>query len=337
MRLGRTSFVAFALLSAHAVTVSGVWAQDGADERETADNREPAKQQDDRGVASDEGEGRASETLPPGASEDTSRSAERERISELFWEATDAYTAGEYERAIVLFERYHSESGHNAALFNIAQCHRKLGRCEEARAVYDRYVALEQNIAEQVATWLDTLDEECSTTPFEPDPEEPAAAERRPSFDTEGGGSSMRGADALDLPLRLEQQRTAGTVDAGTPSSRAVWGWSLVGGSVVAAGASALYAWRWKSTHDDARGLADELAKTQSDEPWDERGAGYEEEMDREQSLSIGFGAASAVLMAAGLGVLLFADSSTALNPAEHALHIGVSEGGANASWRGTF
>ncbi len=336
MRLGRTSFVASALLSAHAVTVSGVWAQEVADERETADNREPAKQQDDRGIASDEREERASEAPPPEASEDTSRGAERERIEELFWEATDAYTAGEYERAIALFERYHSESGHNAALFNIAQCHRKLGLCEEARAVYDRYVALEQNIAEQAATWLDTLNEECSTTPLEPESEEPAA-ERSPPLDAEGDGNSMRGADALDFPLRLEPQRTAGTADAGTHSSRAIWGWSLVGGSVVAAGASALYAWRWKSTHDDAQGVADVLAKTQSDEPWDERGAGYEEEMEREQSLSIGFGAASAVLMAAGLGVLLFADSSTELNPAEHALHIGVSEGGANATWRGTF
>lgn len=63
-----------------------------------------------------------------------------ERAKVLYDQGNKHYNLGEYAEALVLYKRAYRVKGLPAFLFNIAQCHRKLGQHTEAVAMYQSYL-----------------------------------------------------------------------------------------------------------------------------------------------------------------------------------------------------
>jgi tetratricopeptide (TPR) repeat protein len=64
-----------------------------------------------------------------------------DRAKELFTEGNEHYNLGEFAKALPLYKQAYRVKPLPAFLFNIAQCHRKLGQHVEAIAMYQSYLA----------------------------------------------------------------------------------------------------------------------------------------------------------------------------------------------------
>jgi tetratricopeptide (TPR) repeat protein len=64
----------------------------------------------------------------------------RERSRQAFDEAEHRYSLGDFEAALLLFREAYDATPHPDLLFNIAQCHRNLGRTTQATFFFERYL-----------------------------------------------------------------------------------------------------------------------------------------------------------------------------------------------------
>jgi tetratricopeptide (TPR) repeat protein len=100
--------------------------------------------------------------------------ADRARAQYLKGQA--AYDQGEYREALQRFEAAYAEKPVPALLFNIGQCHRKLGELDEAAKVYRAFLAADPDSphAEQTRSLLSQVEAELRARPAALDP--PATA-----------------------------------------------------------------------------------------------------------------------------------------------------------------
>lgn len=73
------------------------------------------------------------------------RADSRDKARESFRKATKLYDFGEYAKALQAFKDVYEQVEDPALLYNIAQCHRRLGNTREAIDVYQSYLRRAEN------------------------------------------------------------------------------------------------------------------------------------------------------------------------------------------------
>lgn len=252
--------------------------------------------------------------------------------AELFWQANDLYSAGRYLEAVALYARTHALSGEPALLFNIAQCHRKLGDCVSARDAFEQYLKLEPAPAPAARGWLGELSEECRTSASAP------LAAARPS---QGGRVHSTVPEAVFSARSERTDLPPPTAEPSAWATRRVIAWSLVGAGVLTAGVTVWMGVEAEAANEQQEQLALELVD--SSERWDGRGPGLMEREARYDALTVGFGLASLALSGVGVGLLMVDDNprgGSSTGPASHpppTVAVSVAPDGARALWQGAF
>jgi hypothetical protein len=96
---------------------------------------------------------------------------------QLFRQASDAYAAKDWPKALELFRQTLTASPRPALLFNIAQCERQLGRVADAEKDYRAYL-VEAQPPPPVRARVERLIAQMPTPPPAPAPPDPATAPR---------------------------------------------------------------------------------------------------------------------------------------------------------------
>jgi tetratricopeptide (TPR) repeat protein len=284
---------------------------------------------------------------PPLSADDAAR--------EAFWEANDLYAAGDYARAIELFERAHELSGEVALLFNIAQCRRKLGECERARGAFTRYIAAEPQPPAAVQNWLSDLEVECTAQ----ESSEPGA--NRTTAEASVSASSLSASPAEEQLELSSGSEDADGVATGMPffpagvntpevhslqptptdaewPTRQVVGWSLVGAGSLAAGAGIWFGLKANDDRDTLEQVTYELTDTGA--LYDDRAAGIEDDRKRHATLAVSFGAAAIGLGVTGAILLLTEDEEGTTDSGRDGaggLGVVVTPSYSGAAWSGRF
>jgi len=170
-----------------------------------------------------------------------------------FTEASEHFRAGEYEAAMTSYSLAYDLLPMPAFLFNLGQCHRKLGQRAEALDYFRDYLAAEPDAPNRadVEALIDEL--EAPPAPMETDPN---ASKPAP-----GARARHDGAEGADVPAPMgpETRRLAEVPtepppppelvavappapDDETPLHGKWWFWALVGGAAAAAAGSAAVA-----------------------------------------------------------------------------------------------
>lgn len=259
----------------------------------------------------------------------------------LFWQATDAYSKGEYRHAITLYEQSYALSRNPEALYNVAQCFRVLNDCEGALAAFTRYVEVQRNLPPQAERWRSEVDAVCSTQGAEV-PGAPSAI----SAESSPAASASASATVPNTAGSPPSVPHGTPVITATPSDQAnsrrmgstqIVAWSLVGTGVASLAASTMFALRASSTNAEI-----ERAWTRAqggDETWDDIGGRLERDQKQEENLALGFGLAGVALAGAGLTLILgdyFAGSGEHASPVPR-LRVAVSGSELGACWGGAF
>jgi tetratricopeptide (TPR) repeat protein len=265
--------------------------------------------------------------------------------SDLFWRGNAAYSKGDYAAARELYLAAFDVSGEAALLFNVAQCERRLGACDDARRSYERYVAHETAPPSEAQQWLAQLARECqpganaaatgaaatalptagaplgstpSAAPVSAAPAGNASLTQTglsPLAPTLGPASEPSADSTLTASARSSSAANDGNVardaqEANNGSSpwttRRVLGWSLLGAGVASGLTAGGFIWAQHGTLDDARSESQHLIG--KSEKWDASGEPLEARAVRQGNMALGFGIAAGALVGAGVVILLFED-----------------------------
>lgn len=228
------------------------------------------------------------------------------RAMAWFLRGNEAYVGGNFEEAIEAYRKAYELSHDPAPLFNIAQSQRRLGDCPSARDTYTRYLELEPNPPDRTRRWLSELEVECAPAPAAaaPPPEQPpsplpaAATERQPNHSEP---SSPRD----------------GAAQGGSRywTTRRLVGWSFAAGAVGSAVVATTFAVKASNTSEEVELLSQRLRTDGEDTPWDDSGAELERRGNRENSLTVGFGLAAALLGGVAVAVLVGSESEAPPTP----------------------
>jgi len=243
------------------------------------------------------------------------------RAKSLFTQGQREYNLGHYPEALALFEQAYKIKPLPELLYNIGQCHRLLGNLEQARRVYQNflYAVPDSPHAEAAAEKLHELDEalkaqaeaRTSLPTTIAGPERPAAvagsldkavqdtmkADVPAAHPTTGGGSlpvSASGSPRTSAPLVAVEVRAAPVTNS---HSARVAGWSLIGASVVVAGAGTIFGLGAKSADAD-------WAAATTQQSWQSA----RNSAQSKATLATISWVAAGVLAAGGLATLLFLD-----------------------------
>lgn len=151
--------------------------------------------------------------------------------------ASKLYDLAEYEGALAEFKEAYRAVGDPAFLFNIAQCHRKLGHAQDAITFYKTYLRRAPNSTNRAEVERRIAELERAPAPPPPGPpadEKPPATERgaTPTVNlAASGGARDTGTDQTLLAVPSAAQ--APTQPAETPFYRRGWFW-IATGAVVA-------------------------------------------------------------------------------------------------------
>ncbi len=101
--------------------------------------------------------------------------ADKDKALEFFDRGTTAYNLGRFEEAIRWYEKAYEEEPQPAFLFNLAQSHRQLGRCERAAFFYRRFLSEDPATParEEVEARIAEQDRRCAEKPAPPPPSPP--------------------------------------------------------------------------------------------------------------------------------------------------------------------
>ena len=255
--------------------------------------------------------------------------------SALVDQAASAYDQNQLDEALRLLARAYEMSPRPSILFNQAQVFRAKDDCAGALDAYQRFIA--------------------TTTPNDPNRERAVSrrAEMQACVEKRGGTAAAPPEEApaaesatttVPMPLTIAdpappapappavaitQAPTAPAADPARGRRRAmrITGWTMVGVGVLAAGASAVYAWQAHSIQEDLNAAVNQ--QPSSTPIKDQRT--LEEEGRQDATLARWFGAAAALAGGSG-GALLIVSRPTAA-PGTGASHAAAALFG----WSGTF
>lgn len=247
-----------------------------------------------------------------------------EQAAELFWQANDSYTNGEFLRAIELYRSAFELSGEAALVFNIGQCHRQLRDCDAARAAYSEYRRFESEPPEAALIWAVELDAECPG----PDASNAWSVRLSPAWVSATTGvlpSAGANASALGVDASAPE-----SVEAA--GSERVLAWSLLGVAAAAAATSGYFAVRATSTLNESENRAESLRDT--GELWSDADAEKEANGETQRNLAIGFGIGAVAAAGAG-AALLWVGQSAKDEPPSVGLTLDATQAG--VVWGGAF
>jgi tetratricopeptide (TPR) repeat protein len=263
--------------------------------------------------------------------------------SALVAQAASAYDQNELDEALRLLARAYEISPRPSILYNQAQVLRAKNDCVAALDAYQRFIdttaaddpnrerAVSRRAEMQACAAQRPAAPAGETTPAEtPPPAPPPAPE--PKLDTLQLAAADPTAASPPPAAVATQSPTAPAEDAGRGRRRAmrVAGWTAVGVGVLAAGASAVFAWQAHSIQED---LNNEIQAGGS--PWTPDKQSREAEGQGDATRARWFGAAAAV--AAGGGATLLIISRPA--PATQGATASATSASTTAliGWSGTF
>lgn len=260
----------------------------------------------------------------PSSESSVQADAVTEKASELFWQAHEQYKLGHYAEAIRLFRESYALVPEPETLFNIALANARNGNCKEAERGYTEYSSLVESTRGAKAKPFPE-DVECAPELAEPatvtpeefpgeldTPAEPAAASAAPTTE-----ASRVNLTTLQPGSAVAEARPPVAESADASGRTSIVGWSLVGGSAVAAGASFYFVARELSARDAAREAADS-----GDGDAGDRTAEHEEQASHARTGAIVSGVIALGLAAAGVGVLLSGENNESQNSASVALDV---------------
>src|SRR5262245_48039524 len=158
--------------------------------------------------------------------------------------ASKLYDLAEYEGALAEFKEAYRAVGDPAFLFNIAQCHRKLGDAQDAITFYKTYLRRAPNAANRSEVERRITELEHAPAPPEPPGPPPAAP---PSPETAGGAppanlaanGGARETPAVQMLIVPPDGQTPAP-EAEKPFYRRGWFWIVTGAVVAGTAATVL-------------------------------------------------------------------------------------------------
>ena len=231
---------------------------------------------------------------------------------ELRRQADAAYRAGRFEEALVALERARALAPYPLHAFNVAAVQHQLGRCEQARDLFEEYLRTDPGgpAVAEARLALDELYARCGraapVASAKPSAPAPPASPRSalPAVMLPSASLPAPRAQAVSWPVTSASSRALDT----SPSARDVAAWSLLalgGGAAVAAVTSAILVRRAESDLDALSSRSDRVWNPDEARSLRANGRRYEA-----LSLACGFG--SAVLLGTGIGLTLLGESSEA-------------------------
>jgi tetratricopeptide (TPR) repeat protein len=305
-----------------------------------------------RGNAASPAAGTGDASIADGAAQTASLETDA-AAAELFWRGNDAFSNGRFAEASDMYTRAYELSPEPALLFNLAECHRRLGQCEAARDAYARYRAAEPNPPESVRSWSWQEGECAVKAPAAPALAAPAAlagVSSPPSTQSAdvaptATSASSLGASASGLSSGLGGAPGPGVVDVArddTPTAdqwtlRQIVAWSLIGTGAFGAVGSTWAALAANDAQRDAERAAQRLIG--SNMPWDDAGEPLEADAADKRAVAVGLGVASAALVVTGV-VLRLTETGSSARAEQGALRgwaVSASPGESGVQWRASF
>jgi tetratricopeptide (TPR) repeat protein len=153
------------------------------------------------------------------------------------------YQLSEYREALSAFKEAFRVKNDPAFLYNIAQCHRKLGHAQDAITFYRTYLRRAPRAANRAEVERQITELERAPAPAPPPPPAsgppppaPAVASPAPDLAAKSGGPDA----PADQPLILVQSNAAPAPAAETPFYKRGWFWIVTGAVVVGAAATVI-------------------------------------------------------------------------------------------------
>ena len=166
------------------------------------------------------------------------------------------FQVDEYRKAMEEFKAAHIEEPDPAFLYNIAECHRRLGENKEAVVLYRRFLGLippnaaaRANVEKRIAE-LQAAPDVAASSPAatgaaaagQPSPAPPSADTRvalAPRASDPVSPAPAPAAAALTLSASPEQSPPAATADTARPFYKSAWFYVILGGVLIAGAAGA--------------------------------------------------------------------------------------------------
>jgi tetratricopeptide (TPR) repeat protein len=173
--------------------------------------------------------------------------AEASEAKRHYAQGSRYYDLAEYEEALREFKEAYRIVDDPAFLFNIAQCHRKLGRLQDAITFYRTYLRRAPHTpnraeVERIIAETERGQAAQPAPAAAPGPSKPAAAEPQPSPALSAPTTSA--ATAPVLVAAAPAEGPAGGADTERPFYRRVWFWVAAGAVLAGAGAAAFFVLR---------------------------------------------------------------------------------------------
>jgi tetratricopeptide (TPR) repeat protein len=153
--------------------------------------------------------------------------------TQAFWSGKQLYDAGEFTSAIEQFQHAYAATHDPTLVYNIAQCHRKLGQCSLALENYQAFLRLspESPLAPQAEKQAGALRELC--------PEANVASAPPPQTEPNHQPPSLRLRKPVQSGRPPSEPASANASRATAPEPMRVWAVAALSGAVLAGGIAA--------------------------------------------------------------------------------------------------
>jgi len=242
---------------------------------------------------------------PPGAAEGAPESAEAQS-QVLRREANEAYLAGRYDEALLLLERANALAPYALHSFNLGAVQHRLGRCELARDLFERYLRTDPEgpARGDARRALEELYAQCGRGPTVA-PVRPLGSVPPPA--PAPLASSIVVGPPSSAPGPAGVQRLPSVAAPGAearPSAREIAAWSSLAAGGAAAVVGVASAILMQRAEDDLEALARGEGRV-----WNaEEARALHDNGERYQTLALAGAFGSALLLGTGVGLLLLGD-----------------------------
>lgn len=249
----------------------------------------------------------ASEEPARGAADAAPESAEVQS-QVLRREANEAYLAGRYDEALLLLERANALAPYALHSFNLGAVQHRLGRCELARDLFERYLRADPEgpARGDARRALEELYAQCGRGPTVA-PVSPQGSVPPPALAPATLASAIVMGPPSPVPGPAGVQRSPSLSAPGSearPSAREIAAWS----SLAAGGAAAIVGAASAILMQRAEGDLEALARGDG-RVWNaEEARALQDNGERYQALALAGAFGSALLLGTGVGLLLLGD-----------------------------